>query len=246
MITRKSLADEIDTYDQSIADLNVGKKDCFDAYRDQMVAAGVAKANIKAEIEAVKAAIRRRRAVAKDAFAVEEKDALVDEIFHEITASPRAPRAHVENIEKIPPHDPVTGEIVSQAKASEDNGSITGGAGAVAGEVSRLASGRTDAATSERTDVTAGETAPYFSPAVPAPADGQGSIPSTDARAAGQGDEPGQCAQSEQAVTPSIAGILRNRPHCQHPGTDRCGGYGVKYCSDCQKLANAAKKSEAA
>ncbi|WP_144223439.1 ParB/RepB/Spo0J family partition protein [Mesorhizobium amorphae] len=32
-----------------------------------------------------------------------------------------------------------------QAKASEDNGSITGGAGAVTGEASRLASGRTDA-----------------------------------------------------------------------------------------------------
>ncbi|MFC3208105.1 ParB/RepB/Spo0J family partition protein [Aquamicrobium soli] len=33
----------------------------------------------------------------------------------------------------------------SQAKVSEDNGSITGGAGAVTGEASRLASGRTDA-----------------------------------------------------------------------------------------------------
>jgi hypothetical protein len=46
---------------------------------------------IKVEVEAIKAAIKRRRAVAKDEFAVEEKEALVDEIFAEITA--RAPRA---------------------------------------------------------------------------------------------------------------------------------------------------------
>ena len=92
-ITRKSLADEIDTYDQSIADLNQGKKDCFDAYREQMVAAGVAKENVRKEIDAVKAAIRRRRAVEKDEIAVEEKDALVDEVFAEITARTRAPRA---------------------------------------------------------------------------------------------------------------------------------------------------------
>lgn len=118
MITRKSLADEIDVYDQSIADLNAGKKDCFDAYRDQMLGAGVAKPNVKIEIDAVKAAIKRRRDVAKDREAVEQKDALVDEIFYEITATPRAPRATRENIEEfrpvgspeqvatdLPPHD---------------------------------------------------------------------------------------------------------------------------------------------
>ncbi len=93
MITRKSLADEIDILDTSIADLNGSKKDAFDAYRDQMIAAGVAKENVRKEIDAVKAAIRRRRAVKKDELAVEEKDALVDEVFAEITAASRAPRA---------------------------------------------------------------------------------------------------------------------------------------------------------
>lgn len=85
MITRTSLADEIDLYDQQIADMNSGKKDCFAAYRDQLEAGGMAKANIKVEIEAVKAAIKRRRAALKDADALSEKDALVDEVFHEIT-----------------------------------------------------------------------------------------------------------------------------------------------------------------
>lgn len=101
MITRKSLADEIDVYDQSIADLNGGKKDCFDAYRDQMIAAGMSKPNIKLEIDAVKTAIKRRRAVAKDGHAVEEKDALVEEIFEEITIVARAPRATREIIEEF-------------------------------------------------------------------------------------------------------------------------------------------------
>jgi len=40
-----------------------------------------------------------------------------------------------------------------QAKASEDNGSITGGAGAVTGEASRLASGRTDAGEAASVDL---------------------------------------------------------------------------------------------
>ncbi|RKD69002.1 GIY-YIG nuclease family protein [Rhizobium sp. WW_1] len=93
MISRTSLANEIDEYDQQIADMNTGKKDCFDAYRAQLVASGMDKANIKTEIEAIKAAIKRRRAAKKDPMAVEEKDALIDEIFEEITTSPRAPRA---------------------------------------------------------------------------------------------------------------------------------------------------------
>ncbi len=91
MISRRSLADEVDSIDQSIADLNESKRELFESYRNQLSAAGALKPAIKIEIEAAKAAIKRRRAVAKDEFAVEEKDALVEEIFHEITA--RAPRA---------------------------------------------------------------------------------------------------------------------------------------------------------
>lgn len=49
-ITRTSLADEIDIYDQQISDLNTGKRDCFTAYRAQLEADGMDKANIKAEV----------------------------------------------------------------------------------------------------------------------------------------------------------------------------------------------------
>lgn len=90
-ITRTSLADEIDAIDESIAALNASKSEAYGAYRDQMELAGFDKDNIKLEIQATKAAIKRRRAVAKDEAAVEEKDALTEEIFVEISA-PRATR----------------------------------------------------------------------------------------------------------------------------------------------------------
>ncbi|PLT84974.1 hypothetical protein BMJ34_34515 [Sinorhizobium medicae] len=101
MITRKGLADEIDQIDEAIKAYNESKREAFDAYRDQLIAAGVAKPNVKIEIEAVKAAIRRRRAIRKDEAAEIEKSELIDEIFGEITTVARAPRAHVENIEKF-------------------------------------------------------------------------------------------------------------------------------------------------
>lgn len=86
-ITRTSLADEIDAIDESIAALNASKSEAYGAYRDQLELAGFDKANIKLEIEATKEAIKLRRAVAKDAVAVEEKGALVEEILVEISAS---------------------------------------------------------------------------------------------------------------------------------------------------------------
>lgn len=87
-ITRKGLADEIDLIDEQIAVLNGSKSDALKAYRQQLHDDGFDKDNIKLEIEATKAAIKRRRAVAKDENAVAEKDALVDEIFEEINVAP--------------------------------------------------------------------------------------------------------------------------------------------------------------
>ena len=116
MITRKSLADTIDAYDEQIAELNSSKRDTFDAYRNQMIDARLTKPEIKAEIEAVKAAIKRRRESVKDSMALIEKDALIDEVFAEIT---RAPRATRENIEKFATdgtkYDAETGVILDDA-----------------------------------------------------------------------------------------------------------------------------------
>ncbi len=113
MITRKSLADEIDVIDEAIKAYNDSKREAFDAYRDQMIAAGVGKPNVKAEIDAVKAAIKRRREAAKDRDGLIEKDALIDEVYDEIT---RAPRATREIIEKFASdgtnYDATSGEIL--------------------------------------------------------------------------------------------------------------------------------------
>ena len=88
-ITRKGLADEIDTYDEAIADLNASKRDRYAAYREQLEREGMAKDNIKTEIAAVKSAIKLRRAIVADELAVEERDARVDEVLEEIHARTR-------------------------------------------------------------------------------------------------------------------------------------------------------------
>ena len=107
--TRKSIADHLDSYDDEIATLQEGKRETLADYRQQLADAGMSKGGIKAEIEALKVAMRRRRAIAKKGEeVVEEADVLADEIFVEITA--RAPRAtRVREI--IEEYDAETGEI---------------------------------------------------------------------------------------------------------------------------------------
>lgn len=106
--TRKSLADHLDSYDDEIAELQKSKRMMFDDYRAQLVGLGWGKQAIKAEVEGLKVAMRRRRAVRKAGDeAVEEADAIADEIFVEITRAPRATHAR-ENIEEF---DAETGEV---------------------------------------------------------------------------------------------------------------------------------------
>lgn len=94
-------------------------------------------------------------------------------------------------------------DLQFRAKVSEDNGSITGKAGAVAGEVSRVDAGRT----ASEMDVTGGESAATIQrPAAPI-----------------------------QALS-KVDQVRLLRPHCQHPGTDLCGGSGRNHCHACKKL----------
>src|SRR5215207_3481537 len=88
-ITRRALADAVDAIEDQITALQNRKRELYDTYRTQLVKAGYERTDVKAEIEASKAAIRKRRAAAKDQQAVEERDALVAEIYDEIS-SPRA------------------------------------------------------------------------------------------------------------------------------------------------------------
>lgn len=124
--------------------------------------------------KAIRAAFRKVAKLEGDkAEEIREQDALVDLYIDALTRDAREAGSYAEvtgreptvrEIEKVQPETATQ----SQAKASEDNGSITGRAGAVTGEVSRLASGRTGAATSEVMDVTAGETALHSDDDVPA------------------------------------------------------------------------------
>jgi hypothetical protein len=91
-ITRCGLADDIDRYDDEIAATQNAKRERYNVYRAELLKAGYEQADVRVEIEACKAAIKKRRAAAKNHQTVEERDALVDEIFEEIS-SPRARRA---------------------------------------------------------------------------------------------------------------------------------------------------------
>ena len=97
-ITRRGLWTEIDRLDGEIANLQDAKSECFASYREQLLEDGSKKAAVADEIAACKKAFRRLRALADDADAVLEQDALVDEIVAELQvgterALARAPRA---------------------------------------------------------------------------------------------------------------------------------------------------------
>jgi len=81
---RRELADTIDEYDAIIADQNESKRDTFVCYRADLEKEGMAKDAIKLELAALKAAIRKRQKARKDAGAVEEQDALAEEILSQI------------------------------------------------------------------------------------------------------------------------------------------------------------------
>ena len=65
------------------------KRELYDTYRSQLMEKGYGRTSARAEVDACKAAFRKRRAAAKNQQAVEERDALVAEIYDEIS-SPRA------------------------------------------------------------------------------------------------------------------------------------------------------------
>ena len=86
MITRRTLFAENSLLEEEIAELNARKSENFDAYREQMKEERLPKAEIAKEIAGCKKAFRIKRLLDKDADAVHEQDALVDEIVAELDA----------------------------------------------------------------------------------------------------------------------------------------------------------------
>ncbi|MHA6731774.1 hypothetical protein [Devosia sp. A369] len=120
--TRKTLADAIDAYDADIEILQQSKRETFADYREQLAGEGRDKDMVKDEIAAFKAAMKRRRAVAKEGSeAVEDQVALVDVIFDEITAA-RATRAtREENIDEFPADEDDSASVNKRIAALKAN-----------------------------------------------------------------------------------------------------------------------------
>ena len=94
-LRRIALANTVDEYDRLIAEHNESKSETFTVYRSDLEKEGLSKEQIKLELAALKAAIRKRQKAAKDPDAVEAKDALTDEIFEQLkTGTPDATRTH--------------------------------------------------------------------------------------------------------------------------------------------------------
>ncbi|MGU9981518.1 hypothetical protein ACJ4V0_15895 [Phreatobacter sp. HK31-P] len=89
VLSRLQIADAIDAYDAEISVLQSGKLCTFVSYREALKGQGVAADAVRAEVAALKAAIRQRRALANPSPGAEEREALADEILLEITASSR-------------------------------------------------------------------------------------------------------------------------------------------------------------
>jgi len=121
-----------------------------------------------------------------------------------------------------------------QAKASEDNGA-TGTAirvpsDSMTGEVSRVDAGRTASATSERMDVTAGETATnsHSLPASSLVADKADGVTPPALSASHSDDVPRFLTRRSHA---------EYRPNCQHP--DVSAASGLDHCYSCRKAMSA-------
>lgn len=119
-LTRKTLADAIDAYDAEIETLQSGKRETYAEYRQQLADAGMGKDAVKAEVDATKAAIKRRQSIAKKGNEViDAKDALTDEIFAEITTGTRNANARVARGARAASDDPAEREARRKMRLSE-------------------------------------------------------------------------------------------------------------------------------
>ncbi len=253
--TRKSLADHLDSYDAEISALQDSKRETLSDYRAELAEKGFGKAQIKDEIEALKRAMRRRRAIAKTSEAeVEEADALADEIFIEITGpAPRATPAR-ENIEEFPPHSPETGELTDTQEQPEtatqpthprhedhrgvETAEVEASAphSQVGENVSTSTAARNDAG---KRGVTAGETAshspsPANAPRLAADDEAAQANPTSSATLSSSvaPPPPGETDKAGDVPPPSSPAASFNNPRCKHPGT--CShAHDQGSCDDC-------------
>lgn len=225
--TRKSLADYLDSYDEEIASLQESKREMLQDYRAQLAEKGFGKSAIKAEIDGLKVAMRRRRAITKKgAEEVDQADAIADEIFLEITASARRDTRARENIEEFP--------LKADTRLGQD-----------------VQSPRQCTSAPENLDVTAGETATQFTDEPEAAAEVAGDylrepVAAEQGQIIREGDAPRETGRdiSGDASSPDtdfqppafltrVKTAADYRPHCLNP--DTCGSSTLDHCYSCRK-----------
>lgn len=108
-INRRGIADEVDRLDEEIAELQRQKRECFAAYSAQLGTQGLDKDQVKLQVVALKAAIKRRRAYRDDEHGAGKREDLIDVVFDEIRRSPRGDG-----------NGPGGGEIVAHMEANID------------------------------------------------------------------------------------------------------------------------------
>lgn len=91
----RSIADAIDAYDEDISALQEGKRDTFTSLREELEAEGLDRAEVKAEIAALKAAITIRAKRRKDDTA-EDREALTETYLEALAGVARGARTREE------------------------------------------------------------------------------------------------------------------------------------------------------
>lgn len=112
-ITFREIADTVDSFDDEAEELNNTRKEFWAEIREQVS---------PHDVKALKEAIRIRRKRRKDPSATEAHDQRVSDILSEISVDKsaqeehaRAPVSRASIVECAPPHDPITGELLSNA-----------------------------------------------------------------------------------------------------------------------------------
>lgn len=113
MLTRKQIIDNVEALDAEIEALQQSKRETYEDHRANLVATD-GKEVAKAEIEGLKKAVQRRRQVSKHGVeAVEQKDALVEEILAEVANAPRATRVASDVPIEHEPADPTPSGVAA-------------------------------------------------------------------------------------------------------------------------------------
>jgi hypothetical protein len=129
-LTRRGIADEFDRLDHEVEEANFDKRAILAGYRKQLEATGTPRPQIKIEVEALKAAIRQRRALARDPDGVAATSATVEAILAEISGPSRGARAHARAMSvpkpETSPNPPPPSPQSTVSDARPDKQPVTG------------------------------------------------------------------------------------------------------------------------